>query len=533
MTLRFESARTVLLVAIALFSTAVIAQEEPVEPASIREQFESAAGQIKIFATSDYVSNRDARFVGDAQSANVAVSRVMPYKRADRSRFSWSKTPWFNEVAGLTEHEDPKVRTLAMLAIYRTHDPAAIEYLAGRLDDDAPTFPEPSLLAAPFFPSKSEPIRTPVTPQTVGDVAGRMLTSMLAPSLNNWRLDPKHRSETLETFWKDRKHRTHWIGWFVFELGQATRHQTKELPDTAALIGDVLGQIMRLPPIEHEVALLAVFGSTETRHLIRQANYIAGQDLLRFAAMRLGPDRLLQLLEGEALIDDPDLPKYLLTIQRYIYEHAAVQLRPQDFDRVIELAWRHDRTDAFIAAARLEPSRASEVLREGYRAKQGEYEGGDRARMMTSLWQLAGTDEADFITDWFFQDQTPKLGRIPYRADLLDALLDRFDPADRAMLARIVQDSRIDGLSFPEHMLLAGKLNRNHLAPIIEPEAIVQLYHPMGESHFDGQIEQARRNYPSETAHVERVLARWRDQIRASVPRWDLGAASTVAGEER
>ena len=493
---------------------------EPANDTALREQFETVARKIKIFATSDYVHNRDATFIGDAESTNVAVRSLLRPARRDRSRYPWTDDPWFRSVADLLEHEDPRVRTLAMLAIYHTRDPAAIDRLAGRLSDQALTFPKPEFVALPSFNADGSLQETPVLDQSVADVAESMLRSMIAPSLSNWRLDGKYRDSTLDRFWLDRRGRDHWIGWFVFELGQATRHQSQVLPDTAGLVGDVIRKIQRLPPIEREITLLAVFGSPDDRLRIKQAGYYDGQEMLRYAAIRLGPDRLLRLLAGEALIDDPDLPKHLPTIQRYIYEHATTNLRPSDQATVLELARQQSRADAYIAAARLAPTTAAAVLREAFAVKQGKYEGGSRVRIMIALWQLEGNDEADYLIDWFFDDQSPRLGRSPYRSEWLRFMLDRFDAADRQMLARILLDVRADALTLPEHRTFARKLNRNLLSPVIEGDVIERLHHPFGDSHFDGQIKEARRKFPEETAHVVTELADWRSKLRASVPLW-------------
>jgi len=247
--------------------------------------------------------------------------------------------------------------------------------------------------------------------------------------------------------------------------------------------------------------------------------------MLRYVAMRLERKRLLGLIGGEALIDDPDLPKYLPIIQRYIHEHATLHLDRADYEVVLAIARAENRTDAFIAAARLSPSNASMILREAFAAKQGKYQGDDRARAMTALWQIKGSDEADYIIDWFYKDRTPEVSRIYYRADILDFMLNRFNDSDRQMLARMIRDPRTDQLSLAEHRLLATKLQRNLLRPIIDPEEVRRLYHPLGDSHFDGQIDRAIKDYPEETRQVVSTLALWRARLRESLPQWSKAAS--------
>ena len=510
-----------------------ICSADEVTATKLKQQFEAAAEQVKVFPTGDLVNNRFTDGIEVTHSSAEIVRKLMPGPFSHRTA-NPLEARWFSSIVELSTHKDPKVRTLAILALYHSRNPAAIDHLVNRLADQSLTFPKPSRQALThpidfngLAQKPQEPLGQdiPGEDQTVAEVAEQMLWAMLAPSLDNWRLDPAFRNATMERFWQNRRGRNHWIGWYMFELDLATRSQSRIMPDTASLIRHVIHQIEQLAPIEQEITLLAIFGSTETRHLIKQSGYVVGEDMLRYAAMRLERKRLLSLIGGEALIDDPDLPKYLPIIQRYIYEHATLHLDRADYEVVLAIARAENGTDAFIAAARLSPSNASMILREAFAAKQGKYQGDDRARVMTALWQIKGSDEADYIIDWFYKDRTPEVSRIYYRADLLGFMLDRFNDSDRHMLARMIRDPRTDQLSLAEHRLLATKLQRNLLRPIIDPEEISRLYHPLGDSHFDGQMDRAIKDYPEETRQVVSTLALWRARLRESLPQWSEAAS--------
>jgi hypothetical protein len=510
-----------------------ICSADEVTATKLKQQFEAAAEQVKVFPTGDLVNNRFSDGVGGTHSSAEIVRKLMPGPFSHRTA-NPLEDRWFSSVVDLSTHKDPKVRTLAILALYHSRNPDVIDHLVDRLADDSPTFPKPSRTVATHHfnfnglgQKTQEPLGQdiPGEDQTVASIAEQMLWSILAPSLEDWRLDPAFRDATMERFWQNRRGRKQWIGWYMFELDLATRSQSRIMPDTASLIRHVIQQIEQLAPIEQEITLLAIFGSTETRHLIKQSGYVVGEDMLRYAAMRLERKRLLNLIGGEALIDDPDLPKYLPIIKRYIYEHATLHLDPADYKTVLAVARAENCTDAFIAAARLSPANASMILREAVEAKQGKYEGGDRARVMTVLWQIKGSDEAEFIIDWFYGDRTPEVSRIYYRADILDFMLDRFNDSDRQMLARMIRDPRTDQLSLPEHRLLATKLQRNLLRPIIDPEEVRRLFHPLGDSHFDGQMDRAIKDYPQETRQVVSTLALWRARLRESLPQWSEAAS--------
>jgi hypothetical protein len=262
------------------------------------------------------------------------------------------------------------------------------------------------------------------------------------------------------------------------------------------------------------VYLLAIFGNPEQRTLI-------DGDQLLYAARRLGPDRLLALSGGEAVIDDPDLPAFTGHIQRYVYSHADALLRPKDAGAVLALAEQSGHIDAYIAAATLAPRRASAILHQACDAKQGKYAGWERGQAAIALWRLVGETEADFLADWFFTDRSPDLGRAPYRADWAAFLLERFNASDRKLLARLLRDERFDEIDLPTHRLVVRGLNRNLLEPVIDPLEERNTSHPMGDAHFDGQIEQARTRYPKETDALLARLAQWRKKLRDSITRWE------------
>lgn len=479
-----------------------------------RTKFERAAESLTFLSTGDIAFDRDASYPSMSQeeldSYNTAVRGVLrPESRSRAYRRSYS----VDELTPLLKHKSAKVRTLALVALYHTEQPQAIMHFAKMLDDTVATFPHPQRIWA-FLPGRQVKQETPMQSQIVAQVARKLLVAMLAPSQERHRLDPENREETLKRFWSLHRGRDHWIRWYEFRLKRATQGRNPIRQNRQWMIHAIIGEMDQLPPVEREVYRLAILGQPSRRRL-------GSENQLLYAARRLGPDRLLSLAADKPIIDDPDLPKYVRHIQGYVYAHAQELLRPKDADRVLEIARESKHIDAYIAAANLSPKRASTILHEGFDTQQGEFQGWERSKATIAMWRLVGEVEADFIVDWFFTDRTPDMGRAPYRADLAAVLLERFGANDRKLLARLIRDKRLDQTDLPTHRLIVRGLNRNLLHPVIAPQEERNTSHPLGDYHFDGMIDQARKQHPKETEALLSRLADWRRKLRASIRQWE------------
>ncbi|HBJ35904.1 MAG TPA: hypothetical protein DDZ51_14375, partial [Planctomycetaceae bacterium] len=234
-----------------------VCSADDVPATMLRQQFEATAEQVKVFPTADLVNNRFTDGIDGTHSSSEIVRKLMPGPFSHRAA-NPLEDQWFASIVELSKHKDPKVRTLAILALFHTRNPAAIDHLVDRLSDQSLTFPKPSRQAQThridfngLGQKPQEPFGQdiPGEDQTVAEVAEQMLWAMLAPSLENWRLDPAFLDATMERFWRNRRGRNHWIGWYMFELDLATRSQSRIMPDTASLIRHVIQQIEQLAPI--------------------------------------------------------------------------------------------------------------------------------------------------------------------------------------------------------------------------------------------------------------------------------------------
>ena len=113
------------------------------------------------------------------------------------------------------------------------------------------------------------------------------------------------------------------------------------------------------------------------------------------------------------------------------------------------------------------------------------------------------------------------MGRTPYRAGFVDFLTERFNGADRSLLARIVRDARFEQVDWGTLEALVRGLNRNLLHPVVSSKELDGTRHPIGKMHFPGMMERAREEYPAETAQLLTTLASWRERVRKRLGDWE------------
>src|SRR5262249_33315737 len=130
-------------------------------PLDDKLRFEALAGQLKFFSAQNIIYDRyPERFLPedwaatwkDAQAAIKAPDGGVP------------------DLLRLVNHKDPRVRTLALAALFHREDPKLLPHLAALMPDRAKTFPALQAFAYPGFVRPPYP-PPPLEDQTVGQVA--------------------------------------------------------------------------------------------------------------------------------------------------------------------------------------------------------------------------------------------------------------------------------------------------------------------------------------------------------------------------
>jgi hypothetical protein len=227
---------------------------------------------------------------------------------------------------------------------------------------------------------------------------------------------------------------------------------------------------------------------------------------------RLGPDKLLLALQRKVPSDDPDLQRG--AGMGLILRHADELLRPTDGDALLACersdrdSQKHGHTELTVtagwavAAARLQPEKASAILHAAMERFQGEFQANDRSYLCVALWQLAGERESQYLLDWLYGEAYPHKFFPGCRSTFIDSV--GKDQKGRKIIARIIQDPRFDNLDRESLVALIRIVNGWLKKPLVPEE----------------EIRKASRPFGQETEEVRKLLAEWRGRLRASVPQW-------------
>src|SRR5262249_42321404 len=143
------------------------------------------------------------------------------------------------------------------------------------------------------------PAKEDLHEQTVGKVAASMI--------QYWTSAAGMDAKDFDKYWAVRKERRYCGSWFFTPLYRASGATSGVSPVRALLVQAVRKSVDAAPPAERDVLLLWV-STRATNHLdARLRSFFATDTELLDAAKRIGPNRLLKLIRGEPICDDPDV----------------------------------------------------------------------------------------------------------------------------------------------------------------------------------------------------------------------------------
>ena len=421
------------------------------------------------------------------------------------------------ELLPLLKHADPKVRTLAILALFNKEDGKVLPDIYLLVKDKAPSFGTVlrDQSAKTLLDLKAEPVK-PVKmpklhPQTVGDVADMAIQNYL-------RLAGGIATSNFEEYWAARKDREYCASWFLVRLERVNpplEFTRNRIPRLKALRAD----IDRLPADDRALTLLWLQG-WYSEGLVKEKELVT-------ICKELGEKKLLKMISGEKISDDPDLQlsQHDYRMRSFVFAHPTEVLTKAAVPTLVKLAERTAKEGGnsfywWWMAAKLEPTRgewkqkAIAELKHGIekiKKSEGWSKQSERTSLATVLWEIAGTAESKFLLDWFYSERQ--------RTHFLGAVADHRPQENRRFLAELVRDPRFDQLDWCTLMELVMVLNRWTKQPIVTETNLRNLSHPAGISHFRGKVDGDR--HPEETTHVLKTLAHWRQKVRDSVPEWN------------
>ncbi|MDP0500900.1 MAG: HEAT repeat domain-containing protein [Verrucomicrobiota bacterium JB022] len=499
-----------------LFITTLSASITEPTPEETRADFEFYASRVAYLYTGAYLYDRID------QPQFILIPRE--HQQAQNALLQLVTNPAYpvEVLVELLQHEDPKVRTLAAVAIFDREEPSLLPMLAELWDDTSSTFSDPILMSVPYpMPDGRTQIYHEMT---VGKIVQQMLTFYMVTG--GYRtLHIYTTQEDFYAYWQPRQDRTFCASWFEVQLLRAGRDNP----------WSVRQRIEQLPPEDKLWTLIylrSAHGSS--RDLVHDRELI---DMCR----ELGSAKIFEILRGAVLTDDPDLlaeesqRTRFDRIRLFVLHNAAKILQPEDADELlaIEQEWNVKGMDPngeytspwyAISAARLNPPEARAILHPAFARMRGASDR-DRATICLALWEMVGEEETDFIVEWFYRRDQGTSSRWALESFITE-IVQR--PQGSMLLAALIEDPRFGSCGWEQLSLFVKATNAVLPSPSITEDELQQARHPLHTS-YDWQQEKAWREYPEESRQLEAILEGWRQALRQSVPQL-IEAAQADAG---
>lgn len=312
-------------------------------------------------------------------------------------------------LAALLANSDPKVRTLALGALFQREDGRDLPLMASLIHDSAQAFP--NLHESMSQQAGPRPIAELTNSQTVSNVVQAMLSFWMRG--RNGFEKGIITSNDFTAYWAKYAGRSHSASWFAVKLKRATRQTTPIQLAYQADIRRVLAEMNKLPMPDRawtELYVLAPEGWYESE----PEDLVVSDKALLGMIKGLGPDALLRFLQRQPVSDDPSLlmdkndPDFV-RMSNFILLHADKLLPPKDADALLACQYILRESGTVnpawaIGAALVQPARASKILH-GAIAKLTErdelYEE-DAGSLAGALWRIRGPTELNFFVNWFY-----------------------------------------------------------------------------------------------------------------------------------
>jgi hypothetical protein len=442
----------------------------PVRAQSLQAQFERMAKDHSHFPLEAVVQHRivtiwDSEPDGDPAYRALADEQVKLINELQAASFD------LPALEPLLKSPDPRIRTLAIGAIFQREEGRDLPLIATLIGDPAQTFPD-------FHRSMSSmggprPLAEMVNPQTVGDVVQAMLHYWNVPHDGGPSGEgfPPISEQDFKQYWKIYEGRAYSASWFAVSMKRATRQATPQQPQYVTDTERVLGELRALA--QPDRSLIELYVLTDSK--------VASDAYLISEARQLGPETLVSFLQRKPVSSDPALHFYdhsnspandwrnqpFNRMADFILRNADQLLRPEDAPALLACESAERKPSGVspawsIGAALLQPERAGEIL-------HAELEHSTRyqqtGRLTGTLWRLRGAAELPFLVDWFY---SPQSGNSVEPTEFLREV----QAADRAdtqqLLAALVRDSRFVQTNRTELILLVDMVNSHRTDPVVD-----------------------------------------------------------------
>lgn len=481
------------LVPLAWMAVQVSGQPATTGPEPTRGQIERIAAALPWAEPFDALYDRETDTRWRPHAAEVA--RGLAELHGDRRA---------EDLRPLLKDADPKVRTLAIVLLFRLERLDVLPDIARLVGDEAQTFPKPADLAAPQQP-------WPMEPHSVGEYAKFVIEAYADASYELDQLreadrlaydKPDELAKQMAHFASRRDVRLSTAGLRV-AMDIATGRVTPLQPERVSRVADVLQRAGDVPAPRRFFTYLAI-----DFQRLRGPDY--PDDFLLNEARRLPRETRMRTVLRHS-VDDPDLAPGFG--RHYLLDHGVDLFRASDVDTLLHIEeplHRHDPPETHdagyvLTAAQLRPTDADRLLIDALRRFDSKFEAEQRTRLATAL-ALTGADRGENAAiDWFFSP-SPLTGVLGMgRENFLQALHDHDPGRYRHVAARIIRDNRLPSLGPASTLILVTSVE-GYTGRQIASEDDVRLFKSCRESQPD-------RAGP--------LLGKWLQWLRETVDEWD------------
>lgn len=421
----------------------------------------------------------------------------------------------------LLKDPDPKMRTLAIAALYAKEDPSVLPAIAQLVDDNANTFSEPLPIARSYNKVEDAPWQV----LTVGQVAKDVVRCYMEPAGFHYGVKGSlPNNPGFDQYWKERWDRKYCASWFVVKLQRASTSVSPTDKSRRPQIAAVKAALNKVPDPERDWILLWL-------HKEGGFDLFASESELVSAMKQLGPDKLLLMLQSKKVIDDPDMQprrsnNYCYSsMQTLVLKHAKDVLRKDQANALLACdKWERDyqkegRSDPLIspwwviAAAQLDHKHAEKLLLEEFSHLDQDFYGYQKADLAAALFKQFGLKEKQFLLDRFYEPDSfmIKGQHSFYRQMWLQGIANE-GASSIAMLKAIVEDSRFNQLNDSIALTDIATAYSHATRKTVELEG--HAWHPLGLDAACGDNDKARTQYPKETKELLDLIASWRQTLK-------------------
>ncbi|WP_166831125.1 HEAT repeat domain-containing protein [Thalassoroseus pseudoceratinae] len=531
------------------------AEDKPSSRQQMLNAFEATAAEIQTLDPSQWLYDR---FPSNVRRLRPVVmfpqpaiaERIQPLKKLLNEKYLIA------ELIPLLEHEDPKVRSLAVVALFATENPSVLPHLVPLADDKELTFPCPLPVAMPatFLPPKPEPM--PTKPQTVGDVAKQAVDFYLRKAGYGYGITGSRNNPGFDHYWQRRKDRTWCTSWFAVRLARATQSTSPIPSHRMDRIRAVRRQIDEVPEPERTIVLMAL---AEDWPIGDVPDAFITEAALVDQAKQIGSAVWMDVLRRSPPSSDPDLQssrqtRFLTPIAVFLLTHATDLLDSKHAEELFRINedWKQAaRAGAapgsmdqrwITAAARLQPEKGVEWLKSSYKLFDRRFYYDRQAELSIAMWDIAGRAQTPFLVNWFYSLPVEASSYPNSRSKFLRAvtreekwLLDEHGEPRRIqhlplqgaagedvkqLVATIIRDPRFKELDHFSVRELFVTVNLWHDKPLISIQHLYELSPPLGASSYYRDMQEVEEKYPKETEQFRATLSDWRTTLRRSVPDW-------------